>query len=56
MTNIRKTLQMNIIMSQKILLWHCSAILTLIGLTGQIQYSFRFLTNENIIFVPKIVR
>ena len=40
----------------KILLWPCLALLTLIGVSSQIQYGFRFLTNENIIFMSKIVR
>ena len=39
-----------------ILLLHYLAILTLIGVRGQIQYLFRLITNENIIFISKIVR
>ena len=40
----------------KILFWHYLAILTLIGVRGQIQYVFRLFTDENIIFMSKIVR
>ena len=44
-TNVRKTLQMNIIISQKYYLnW------------GQIQPLLRMLTHENIIFMSKIAR
>ena len=42
--------------ASKILLWHCLAILTLIVARSQIQHVFRLLTNENIIFMFKIVR
>ena len=37
-----------------VLLWHCSAILTLIGIKGQIQCLFRLVTNENIILCLKL--
>ena len=36
-------------MSKNILLWYCSAILTLIVDRGQIQHIFRFFTHENIV-------
>ena len=55
MTNVRKTLEMNITMSQKYY-WHCLLILTLIVVRGKIQHAFKLLTNENIIFIYKIVR
>ena len=51
MTNVRKMLQMNITISQKVLFWHCLELLTLIVVRGQIQHVFRLLTNENIIFM-----
>ena len=35
---------------------HFLAILTLIGVTAQIKYVFRLFSNENIIFMSKIVR
>ena len=56
MTNVRKTLQMNKVSNNykvsKILLWHCLAILPLIVVRGV----FSLLTNENIIFMSKIVK
>ena len=56
----RKTIYKNVTNEHnnvsKILVWHCLAVLTIIRVRGQIQYVFRFLTNENSIFMYKIVR
>ena len=51
MTNVGKMLQMNITM-----LTYCLPILTLNGVRGEILHIFMLLTNENIIFMSKIIR